>query len=68
MQLQEERIIFISMVLSRPETLPPSAAAQQQQQEGDVHLGFWYVLSQSNHLHAMAAATSREQAICHCVC
>ena len=41
---QEERIIFISTVLSRPETLPPLAAAPQQQQQGrrdDVHLGFW---------------------------
>jgi invasion protein IalB len=58
---QEERIIFISTVLSRPETLPPLAATpqQQQQQQGrqdDVHLGFWQVQCQSNHPHAMVAA------------
>jgi hypothetical protein len=44
MCLQEERIIFISTVLSRPETLPPLAAASRQARQDDVHLGFWWVL------------------------
>lgn len=44
-QGQEERIVFISTVLSRPETLPPASAAQpsarQRASQEDVHLGFW---------------------------
>ena len=35
LQGQEERIIFISTVLSRPETLPASTGG------ADLHLGFW---------------------------
>ncbi|BDA50870.1 probable helicase MOV-10 at C-terminar half [Coccomyxa sp. Obi] len=37
-QGQEERIIFISTVLSKRESLPPVAAAGE---EADVHVGFW---------------------------
>lgn len=44
-RLQEERIVFISTVLSRPETLPPAPAAQpaagHRAGGEDVHLGFW---------------------------
>ncbi|PRW57862.1 helicase MOV-10 [Chlorella sorokiniana] len=42
-QGQEERIIFISTVLSRPESLPPArpAGAGGGSAGGDVHLGFW---------------------------
>lgn len=37
LQGQEERIIFISTVLSKPETLPPMVPGK----EADLHLGFW---------------------------
>lgn len=37
MQGQEARIIFISTVLSKPETLPPVASGK----DSDLHLGFW---------------------------
>ncbi|KAI7838701.1 hypothetical protein COHA_007499 [Chlorella ohadii] len=42
-QGQEERIIFISTVLSRPESLPPArpASVDGGPVGGDVHLGFW---------------------------
>lgn len=44
--LQEERIIFISTVLSRPESLPPARTTRSGgggggPAGGDVHLGFW---------------------------
>lgn len=37
LQGQEERIIFISTVLSKPETLPPLLGGK----DADIHLGFW---------------------------
>ena len=37
MQGQEARIVFISTVLSKPETLPPVVSGR----DGDLHLGFW---------------------------
>ena len=44
-QGQEERVIFISTVLSRPETLPPAPAATGSSGAADAadsqHTGFW---------------------------
>ncbi|KAK9825126.1 hypothetical protein WJX81_000626 [Elliptochloris bilobata] len=40
-QGQEERIILISTVLSRPESLPKPAAPGGAGAEADAHLGFW---------------------------
>ena len=37
MQGQEARIVFISTVLSKPETLPPVVSGSN----SDLHLGFW---------------------------
>lgn len=37
MQGQEARIVFISTVLSKPETLPPIISGR----DSDLHLGFW---------------------------
>lgn len=37
MQGQEARIVFISTVLSQPETLPPVVGSK----DTDLHLGFW---------------------------
>jgi len=38
---QEERIVFISTVLSKPEALPPAAHALRNGDAADLHLGFW---------------------------
>lgn len=38
---QEERIVFISTVLSKPEALPPAAHAPRNGEAADLHLGFW---------------------------
>src|SRR6476469_9278962 len=60
---QEERIIFISTVLSRPETLPQQQQQQQQQEarQDDVHLGFWSVLP-TGECHLLTVARSQGNA------